>query len=70
MAVPTLWQTVAPENPVNYVFSIESEHGPGACQLFLVFWFPSERDPVLEPLKLVIVYRILHEGTSSKFNIW
>ncbi|KAF8559837.1 hypothetical protein OG21DRAFT_1453301 [Imleria badia] len=36
--------TVSPENPVNYVFSIESEHGP-----------------VLEPLKLVIVYRMLHE---------
>ncbi|KAG6376390.1 trafficking protein particle complex subunit 10 [Boletus reticuloceps] len=36
--------TVSPQNPINYVFSIESEHGP-----------------VLEPLKLVIVYRILRE---------
>ncbi|KAF8136643.1 trafficking protein particle complex subunit 10 [Boletus edulis] len=36
--------TVSPQNPINYVFTIESEHGP-----------------VLEPLKLVIVYRILRE---------
>lgn len=30
---------------------------------FFGFWFPSKRDSVVEPLKLVIVYRTLHEGT-------
>ncbi|KAI9571283.1 hypothetical protein HD554DRAFT_2169127 [Boletus coccyginus] len=40
--------TVAPENPVNYLFTIESEHGS-----------------VVEPLKLVILYRTLHEEVEA-----
>lgn len=31
---------------------------------FDFFLFPAERDPVLEPLNLVIVYRMLREGIS------
>ncbi|KIJ16879.1 hypothetical protein PAXINDRAFT_162498 [Paxillus involutus ATCC 200175] len=43
--------TVTPERSVNYLFSVESEHGP-----------------VLEPLYLVILYRMLREEVEALVN--
>ncbi|KIJ69219.1 hypothetical protein HYDPIDRAFT_80628 [Hydnomerulius pinastri MD-312] len=43
--------TVTPEHVVNYLFSVESEHGP-----------------VLEPLHLVIEYRMLREEVEALVN--
>ncbi|KAF9227601.1 hypothetical protein BS17DRAFT_746219 [Gyrodon lividus] len=43
--------TVTPDHSVNYLFSVESEHGP-----------------VLEPLYLVILYRMLREEVEALVN--
>ncbi|KAF9246256.1 trafficking protein particle complex subunit 10 [Melanogaster broomeanus] len=43
--------TVVPEHSVNYLFSVESEHGP-----------------VIEPLHLVILYRMLREEVEVLVN--
>ena len=36
---------------------------------FFGLLLPSERRPVLEPLKLVIVYRMIHEGNFLNFIV-